>query len=108
MQRIVNSFWKRWQRDYFPSLIVRQKWHTQRRNLRPGDIVLIQENNLVKGAWKMAEVVVAVPGSDGQVRDVTLRYKVYKPGRQYKGQTDMLIKRSVHRLIVLLPVEEQG
>ena len=45
MQRIVNSFWKRWQRDYFPSLIVRQKWHTQRRNLRPGDIVLIHENN---------------------------------------------------------------
>ena len=56
----------------------------------------------------MAEVVVAGPGCDGQVRDVTLRYKMHKPGRQYKGQTDMLIKRSAHRLIVLLPVEEQG
>ncbi|XP_066941064.1 uncharacterized protein [Macrobrachium rosenbergii] len=108
MQKIVNSFWKRWQRDYFSSLLVRQKWHTQHRNLRPGDIVLIQENNIVKGAWKMAEVAVAVPRSDGQVRDVTLRYKVHKPGSQYKGQTDMLIKRSAHRLIVLLPVEERG
>ena len=82
MQKVLNSFWKRWQRDYFPTLIVRQKWHTQCRNLRPGDIVLVQENNLVKGAWKMAEVAAAVPGSDGLVRDVTLRYKVHRLGGQ--------------------------
>ena len=55
----------------------------------------------------MAEVAAAVPGSDGQVRNVTLRYKVHRPGGQYKGQPDVLIKRSAHRLIVLLPVEER-
>ena len=68
----------------------------------------VKETNTVKGTWKMAEVVIAVPGSDSLVRDVTLRYKVYKPGQEYKDQTDMLIKQSVHRLIVLPPVEEQG
>ncbi|XP_068203602.1 uncharacterized protein [Palaemon carinicauda] len=107
-QKIVNSFWKRWLRDYFSSLLVGQIWHTQRRNLRPGGIVLVRENNIVKGAWKMAKVAVAVPGSDGHARDVTLRYKVHKQVTQYKGQIDMLIKRSAHKLIVLLPVEERG
>ncbi|XP_078384539.1 uncharacterized protein LOC144666962 [Oculina patagonica] len=28
VQNIVNGFWKRWTRDFFPSLLVRQKWHT--------------------------------------------------------------------------------
>ena len=33
VQSIVDSFWKRWQRDFFPRLIIRQKWHVQKRNV---------------------------------------------------------------------------
>jgi len=28
VQRIIDAFWRRWTRDFFPSLIVRQKWNT--------------------------------------------------------------------------------
>lgn len=28
VQRITDTFWRKWTRDFFPSLIVRQKWHT--------------------------------------------------------------------------------
>ena len=29
IQSIVTTFWKRWMRDYFPTLMVRHKWHTE-------------------------------------------------------------------------------
>ena len=54
VQQIVNAFWRKWIRDFFPSLIVQQKWHTKKRNVRVGDVVLIQDSNLVwtKGLMK--------------------------------------------------------
>lgn len=107
IERIVSSFWKRWQRDYFPMLIVRQKWHSERRNMQPGDIALVQDSNAVRGSWKMAEIIKAEPGRDGRVRDVTIRYKTQKTGDKYDGQVDILVNRSVHRLVVILPVDER-
>ena len=73
IQSIVTSFWKRWMRDYFPTLMVRHKWHTERRNLEKGDIVLVQENYLIRGNWRVAQVFQAEAGKDGKVRDVVLR-----------------------------------
>ena len=33
VQRLVDSFWKRWTRDVFPALVIRKKWQAERRNL---------------------------------------------------------------------------
>ena len=55
----------------------------------------------------MAEVIEAVPGKDNKVRDVLLRYKAQHKGKEYKGQPDIQLKRSVHKLVVILPVEER-
>ncbi|XP_068237048.1 uncharacterized protein [Palaemon carinicauda] len=107
IQSIIESFWKKWHRDYFPSLLIRQKWHTTRRNVRVGDVVLVQDSNVVRGAWKLAQVIRADPGQDGVVRDVDLRYKIIKHGKGYDGGVDRIMCRSVHRLVVLLPIEEQ-
>ena len=106
VQQIVNDFWKRWMRDYFPTLLVRQKWHHERRNVKKGDIVLVSEANMLKGLWKMAEVVEAEPGRDGKVRDVAIRYNPNKLSPHYKGEQDIRVMRSVHKLIILIPVEE--
>ena len=105
LQRIVSSFWEKWYRDYFSTLITRQKWHEKMRNLRPGDIVLVQENKPLRGKWKLAEVVDVEPSSDGNVRDATLRYKTQTEGRTYTGQPDIVIKRSVHRLVLLIEAD---
>lgn len=107
IQSIVSSFWKKWQRDYFPTLFIRQKWHVERRNIRVGDIVLVQDPNPVRGKWKLAQVSKVEESRDGVVREVKLRYKMCKPGNHYQGTKYKTINRSVHRLVVLLPVEEQ-
>ena len=104
---IVISFWKKWTRDFWPSLIVRPKWHFEKRNLCIGDIVIFQDSNLIKNCWKLGEVVIAQSGKDGKVRNVSIRYKPRKDGSGYKGLKDIVITRSAHRIVVILPVEER-
>lgn len=43
---------------------------------------------------------------DSKVRDVVVRYKIKRPGITYKGQDDVCVNRSIHKLVVILPVEE--
>ena len=105
--KIVNAFWKKWTRDFWPSLIVRQKWHFERRNLCVGDIVIFQDSNLIKNYWKSGEIVIAEKSKDGKIRNVSIRYKPKKEGINYKGQKDMIITRSAHKVVVILPVEEK-
>ena len=108
VQKSVDSFWKKWTRDYFPSLIVRQKWHTERRNLKEGDIVLFQDSNLVRGNWKLGRVSQVFPSQDGKVRKVEVRYKNPQPGEptnEYRGKNFATLQRPVQRLVVILPVD---
>ncbi|XP_062600981.1 uncharacterized protein LOC134262620 [Saccostrea cucullata] len=107
VQHMVNTFWRRWTRDFFHTLIIRQKWHHERRNIQNGDIVLVQDSNNVRGQWKLAQVSEANPGSDGKVRDVKLRYKNLNQDPKYCGCPDTVVCRSVRRLVAILPVEEQ-
>ena len=80
IQKIVDNFWRRWTRDYFPSLIIQQKWHTMKRNLKKGDIVLIQDSNQIRGQWKLGKVSEVFPGEEGIVRKVQVTYKNPKQG----------------------------
>ena len=102
VQSVVNSFWKRWTQDYFPSLLVRQKWHCQKRNIRVGDVVLIKDLNVVRGEWRLGEVVKTYYSENNKiVRTVNIRYKI--PTRKRCN----IIKRAVQSVIVIFPVEDK-
>ena len=105
--KLVANFWRRWHTHYFESLIIRQKWHTDCRNSKCGDIVLVPDSASICNNWKLAEICKADPGSDGKVRDVELRYKNQDSKCGYKGVNDTRIKRSVHRLVLIIPSEER-
>ena len=105
---IVAQFQKKWIQQYFPTLVVRKKWHTESRNLWIGNIVIVQpDKNEFHGHWKLAQVYSTKEGRDKKIRSVTLRYKQQGHGKMYKGTEDTLIERSAHRLVLILPVEEQ-
>lgn len=87
--------------------MVRSKWHTDKRNLQKGDVVLIQDTNALKGNWRLGEVEETRPGVDGKVRNVSVRYKVSQPGKKYVGQRDITVDRPAQRIVVILPIEEQ-
>ena len=72
-QQIADHFWRRWTREYLPTLIRRQKWTKETRGIRVGDVVLVAENTTPRGHWPLARVTKVFPGSDGRVRSVELR-----------------------------------
>ena len=102
VQRIISSFWKRWTTNYFPSLLVRQKWHTAKRNVKVGDIVLVQDSKQLQGKWKLGKVVRAEASlRDGFVRNIDIQYK--NPGLTALTT----ITRPVQRVIVIVPIDEE-
>ena len=74
IQTVVEAFWKRWIQEVFPNLVIWPKWHTEQRNLKVGDVVLLQDTNALRGQWKKAVVEEATISSDGKVRHVRIRY----------------------------------
>ena len=101
IQSLVNTFWKRWTREVFPNLVIQPKWHTESRNLQKGDIVLVQDSNLVRGQWKLALVERTELSKDLLVRKVAVSYRTAAGTRQE-------IERPVQRLILLVPVDGVG
>ena len=105
VQTITDVFWKKMVRSYFPNLLIQQKWHTQRRNVSVGDIVLIQDANAIRGNWKLGRVSKVEASNDGFVRNCYVQYKLTNPDFT-KTKQFTTIKRPVQKLVIILPVEE--
>ena len=74
-QCLANSFWKRWMKEYLPTLQSRRKWTSQRRNFTIGDLVLVLvvDEKLPRGHWPMGLIEEVFPDSHGHVRHVKVR-----------------------------------
>lgn len=73
MQHLANVFWKKWINVYLPTLQSLQRWHTAKPNLKAGELVLMVERNVPRGQWPKAIIESVHQGTDGLVRDVTVR-----------------------------------
>ncbi|KFD47687.1 hypothetical protein M513_11478, partial [Trichuris suis] len=83
-QAMVEAFWKRWLREYVPSLIERRKWLRPTRNLNVGDLVLVVDHQSPRGHWPLGTIIECKPGADGIVRvaKVSTRHGTYLQGVQ--------------------------
>ena len=84
-QAIANQFWKRWLSEYVPSLTCRRKWTRETRNLVPGDLILLAEDDVPRGHWPLGRVLHVYPGPDGRVRSALIRARggtVHRPARK--------------------------
>ena len=109
VQHTVSTFWKIWRKLYFPSLLIRKKWHTGKRNLREQDVVMYNEDSIFRGKWRLALVEEVFPDDQGRVRNVKLDIKDPVDGDpdSYRRQKHHYVTRHASKLVVLLPVEEQ-
>ena len=81
-QALADQFWARWLKEYVPGLTCRRRWTSETRNLEPGDLVLIAEDNMPRGQWPLGRVMEVLTGSDGRVRSARLRTRggtVHRP-----------------------------
>ena len=117
VQQVTQYFWSRWAEEVTPECVIRAKWHETGRNLKPGDIVLVHDKTPLKGKYIMAKVEEVITSKDGLVRSCQVGYKIpAEPSKVYYGKDKwkngkgkwVSISRSVQRLTLLLPVEEQG
>ena len=105
---VTTDFWKRWSAEVSPSLVVRQKWHEQSRNLRIGDLVRICEPSKLKAKYKLGIVDAVTISSDGNVRSAIVRYVLLQKNSKGDDTVRVIrVSRSVQRLVLILPVEEQ-
>ena len=72
-QKVVDSFWKKWARDVLLHLVLRKKWHVQRRNVAVNDYVIVADSNAVRGKSNAGRVLEVFPGEDGLVRNVRVK-----------------------------------
>ena len=74
VQTLVDSFWKRWLKEYLPSLQARSKWHTVKPDLKVGALCLIaDEGSPFRGVYPLGKVIELTKGRDGHVRSAKLK-----------------------------------
>lgn len=73
VQFLADHYWKRWIREYVPTLQRRPKWVKSRRNAQIGDLVLLAEDKVVRNRWPMGRVVEVFTGEDGGVRSARVK-----------------------------------
>jgi hypothetical protein len=72
-QLLVDTFWRRWTKEYLPTLQGRGRWATPRRNLKQGDLVLLIGESHLRGCWPKGIIVEIFEGCDGNTRQVNVR-----------------------------------
>ena len=68
VQYMSDIFWKRWLKEYLPTLQVRQKWCNPCRCFAVNDLVLVMDEGVHRGKWPLARVVQVHRGRDRYVR----------------------------------------
>ena len=71
-QFLADLFWQQWLDLYLPLLQSRRKWFGTSRNLKPGDLVLIVNEQTRRGQWPKAIVTEVFSDSNGLVRSAKL------------------------------------
>ncbi|XP_055621687.1 uncharacterized protein LOC129765406 isoform X2 [Toxorhynchites rutilus septentrionalis] len=88
IQHQLDIFWRRWIREYLPTLTKRTKWFGDTRPLAVGDLVLVVDE-AKRNSWERGRVLEIVTASDGRVRQATIQ--------TLRG----LLRRPVSKLAVL-------
>ena len=95
LTRLRDHFWTRWRREYLTDLREYHKGKERRVDVvvELGDVVLVFDEKLKRGFWKLAVVERLITGKDGVVRGATVRLSE-------KGKSKCL-NRPVQRLYPL-------
>ena len=113
VEECVAQWWNQFMAQNFSSLVPRQKWQFEKRNMCVGDVVLLSYVGKCRPATYRLGVVVSVVVDDDQlVRTVTVEYSLLSEmpvadRLAYKGVSKKRITVPVQRLCLILPVEER-
>ena len=93
-QALVHHFWQHWSSEYITSLKSYTKWHYPSRNICVGDIVILQQDNLIPLKWPLARMIKIHAGKDDHMRVVTVK------------TNSGTYKRPISKIALLLPSQD--
>jgi hypothetical protein len=108
---LVQRFWERWMQVCRPALVLEKRLSTKVRDLCLADVVLLCESGALKRTYTLCVVHQVSSGKDGKVRTVQVMHKRFKTkeGKEsprYTGSSEVILHRSVQKLVLIVPVDE--
>ena len=97
LNKTLNDFWSRWRSEYLMELRDTHRYMTHKeatREIAVGDIVIVFDDKLPRGLWKLGRIEGLIAGVDSMVRGARLRVHVGA------GKTNV-IQRPVSKLYSL-------
>ena len=92
LQAVKDMLWKRWLKEYLPTLTEKKKWQMENRNFHIGDLVLIPDKNMDCSDWPLARTIEIRPSGDGVVQVKTTSEWYVRPA----GNLSLLEHSSFH------------
>lgn len=103
VQYLLEQFWSRWCKEYLTNVSLRQQWHTPRRNVHVGDVVIVKEDSVPRNEWRLARVVETSADDVGFVRKVKLQMGRSKLGKKGERLTQVsFLERPIQKLVVIV------
>ncbi|XP_071482161.1 uncharacterized protein [Diadema antillarum] len=108
VQHLLNEFWSRWRKEFLHNLQTRQKWTVPQRDLGVGDVVVVKDDNAPRNAWPMGRIAETYPSGDNHVRKVKVAMGEQNLNGLGRRTTPCsYLDRPVHKLVLLVPQEDQ-
>lgn len=102
VQYLCEQFWGRWKKEYLANISLRQRWRTARRNVQPGDIVIVKDEG-PRNEWKLARVLEVFKDDDGLVRKTRIQIGNRMLGKRGERLSKpSVIERPIQKLVVLV------
>ena len=94
VDKLLHHFWHRWRKEYLVDL---REYHKckrggETREIKVGDVVVIQDEGLPRARWRTGEVKELLPSRDGETRGVALRVL------NKKGSRVTTLRRPIQKL----------
>lgn len=75
LDKLTQSFWKRWRDEYLHTLQVRQKWNSDTQPVKEGTLVIIMQENVMPLQWPLGIITNLFTGKDGIARVALVKTK---------------------------------
>jgi transposase InsO family protein len=72
-QQLADAFWRRWLKEYVPTIARRQKWQKPSTPLKAGDLVIVADYAAHRNDWTRGRILEVKPAADGQVRAAVVK-----------------------------------
>ena len=73
VQAATNMFWRRWTKEYLPTLVSQKKWTNNSPTLKIGDLMMFSVDRTPRSHWLLGRIVKVDPGKDYILHSVKVK-----------------------------------